>query len=170
MTSPSLVIYKTAAYARCLGGKRLQRTCASQLKDDGWEKESAFLFLLLQLSQAHMSQRSAEGVLTVLTHCVDTSALIFQGERLVTWLYWGEKMLTQTYKSKNRLKRTLTRSTRFCQALIRVITGEGLGSIVAKRPLGWIKHYCLPALITFWHRQRLAATRHGPDKPLSATL
>ncbi len=54
-TSPSLVVYKTAAYARCLGGKRLQRACASQLRDDGWEKESALLFLLLQLSQAHMS-------------------------------------------------------------------------------------------------------------------
>lgn len=34
-TSPSLVVYKTAAYTRCLGGERLQRTCASQLGDDG---------------------------------------------------------------------------------------------------------------------------------------
>lgn len=40
MTSPSLVIRQLYK----LGGKRLQKTCASQLGDDGWEKDGAFLF------------------------------------------------------------------------------------------------------------------------------
>lgn len=52
-TSPSQAS-EAAAYARCLDGKRLQRTYASQLRVDGSEKESAFLLLVPQLSRAHM--------------------------------------------------------------------------------------------------------------------
>ncbi len=41
-TGPSLVVRQL----HVLGGKRLQRTCASKLRDDGWEKE-CIPFLLL---------------------------------------------------------------------------------------------------------------------------
>lgn len=40
-TSPSPVVRQL----HLQGEKRLQRTCAPQLGDDGWQEESAFLFL-----------------------------------------------------------------------------------------------------------------------------
>lgn len=60
-----------------------ERTYAPQLADE-------CILFRLQPSNDAMSQASAEGVLIVLTHSVDTSVLIFQGERPVTQLYCGK--------------------------------------------------------------------------------
>lgn len=147
-TSPSLIVYKTAAYARCLGGKRLQRTCASQLGDDGWEKRVHSFFSSAAPTGSHvMSERSAEGVLIVLTHGVDTSVLIFQGERPVTLLCGGRNAQLHMLRiDKLMILAWLTRIW-LCPCPMKcnpgsyqcsVITGEGLGFITARRHLGWI--------------------------------
>lgn len=92
-----------------------------------------------------MSQlRSAEGVGAVLTHCVDTAALIFQGER-ACYMF----VLREGKKHKPNKPNKIPGSY---QQVWMCHFKENLGLDLAK-------HF--PALTTFWLRHCLVATHHG---------
>lgn len=101
MTSPSPFIRQLHK----LDGKRLQRTCASQLRDDGWEKDGAFLFFFCSSHRVtcNVSEISWRHLDCVDTWCRHISTNLSRRERPVTCLYWGKKKHSAKYTKTKQL-------------------------------------------------------------------
>lgn len=129
-------------------GSRLQRTCASQLVNDGWEKDSAFLFFFCSSRRVacHVSAEiSWRRWGCVDTLCRHSSANLSRRKGLLhVCIEGGKKTLHKLYKPNKILGSY--------QQVWMCHFKENLGLDLAK-------HF--PALTTFWLRHCLVATHHG---------